>query len=195
MNIYILFLKDPVSKKIHVYVSNGPESIWMLLLFNCLLWFRIQTTIECIIEFLQGLQDNYVPVPRALCREEPHLEEPGEDVELKHRNVVVAGEVDGGLESHGLQPQADGMKLVEGLTKCPPWHYGPTVHGRKGGAMLQSFQHYTLCSQSWNIKIRHQQNWDKEYNIWLKHRTSFKKIHIQKVCNLFVQANAWIYIV
>lgn len=69
-------------------------------------------------------------VPRTLCCFEPHLEEPGEDVELKHRDVVVAGEVDGGLESHGLQAQADGVKLMECLTKRPPWHNGPTVHER-----------------------------------------------------------------
>ncbi len=31
-----------------------------------------------------------------------HLEKPGEDVELKDGDVVVAGEVDGGFESHGL---------------------------------------------------------------------------------------------
>lgn len=59
-----------------------------------------------------------------------YLEQPGEDVELKDGDVVVTGEVDGGLESHGLQAQADRVKLVEGLTKRPPWHYGPRVHGR-----------------------------------------------------------------
>jgi hypothetical protein len=32
-----------------------------------------------------------------------YLEEPGEDVKLKDRDVVVAGEVDGRLESHGFQ--------------------------------------------------------------------------------------------
>lgn len=65
----------------------------------------------------------------------PHLEKPGEDVKLKDRDVVVAGEVDGGLESHGLQAQADGVKLMEGLTKCPPWHYGPTAHGWEGATV------------------------------------------------------------
>lgn len=63
---------------------------------------------------------------------QPYLEKPGEDVKLKDRDVVVAGKVDGGLESHGLQARADRVKLVESLTKCPPWHYGPTVHGRDG---------------------------------------------------------------
>ncbi len=31
-----------------------------------------------------------------------HLEKPGEDVELKDGDVVIAGEVYGGFESHGL---------------------------------------------------------------------------------------------
>lgn len=58
----------------------------------------------------------------------PHLEQPGENVELKHWDVVVAGEVDGGLESHGLQAQADGVELMKSLAKCPPWHNGPAAH-------------------------------------------------------------------
>lgn len=49
-----------------------------------------------------------------------YLEQPGEDVELKDRDVVVACQVDGGLEGHGLQAQADGVELVEGLTKRSP---------------------------------------------------------------------------
>lgn len=32
-----------------------------------------------------------------------YLEEPGEDVKLEDGDVVVACEVDGGLQSHGLQ--------------------------------------------------------------------------------------------
>ena len=54
-----------------------------------------------------------------------YLEEPGEDVELEDGDVVVAGEVDGGLQGHGLQARADWVKLVKSLTKCPPGHDGP----------------------------------------------------------------------
>lgn len=54
-----------------------------------------------------------------------YLEEPGEDVKLKDRDVVIAGEVDGGLQGHGFQTWADRVKLVESLAKGPPWHYGP----------------------------------------------------------------------
>lgn len=53
------------------------------------------------------------------------LEEAREDVKLKDRNVVVAGEVDGGLEGHGLQAGADGVHFVKALSKDFPGHYGP----------------------------------------------------------------------
>lgn len=53
------------------------------------------------------------------------LEEACENVELKHRDVVVAGEVDGGFESHGLQAWADGMHFVKALSEYFPRHYCP----------------------------------------------------------------------
>lgn len=56
-----------------------------------------------------------------------HLEQPGEDVELKNGDVVVAGEVDGGFKRHGLQARADGVKLVQGLPEHLPRHDGPEI--------------------------------------------------------------------
>lgn len=53
------------------------------------------------------------------------LEQSGEDVKLKDGDVVVAGQVDGGLEGHGLQTQADGVELMESLTERSPRHDGP----------------------------------------------------------------------
>lgn len=55
-----------------------------------------------------------------------NLEEPGEDVELKDGDVVVAGEVDGGLERHGLQARADRMDLFfeAGVWNSPPKKQG-----------------------------------------------------------------------
>lgn len=67
------------------------------------------------------------------CCRESYLEESGEDVELKDGDVVVAREVDGGLESHGLQARADRVKLVESLAKCPPRHDGPSAQWREAG--------------------------------------------------------------
>lgn len=52
-----------------------------------------------------------------------NLEEACEDVKLKNGNVVVAGEVDGGFEGHGLQTGADGMHFVKALSEDFPWHY------------------------------------------------------------------------
>ncbi len=60
-----------------------------------------------------------------------YLEEPGEDVKLKDRDVVVAGEVYGGLKGHGLQSRADGMKLMERLSEHLPRHNGPAPHKTK----------------------------------------------------------------
>lgn len=53
------------------------------------------------------------------------LEQPGEDVKLKHRDVVVAGQVDGRLQGHGLQAQTDGVELMESLAEGSPRHDGP----------------------------------------------------------------------
>ena len=49
---------------------------------------------------------------------------PGEDVELKDRDVVVDGEVDGGLQSHGLQGGVDGVHFTQSLSKQPPGYNG-----------------------------------------------------------------------
>lgn len=54
-----------------------------------------------------------------------YLEEPGEDVKLEDGDVVVAGEVDGGLEGHGFQARADGVELVQCLPEHLPRHYSP----------------------------------------------------------------------
>ena len=58
-----------------------------------------------------------------LCRTD--LEQACEDVELEHGDIVVAREVDGGLEGHGLQPGADEMHFVKALSEDLPWHYRP----------------------------------------------------------------------
>lgn len=53
------------------------------------------------------------------------LEEAREDVKLEDRDVVVAGEVNGGLEGHGLQAGTDGVHFVKALSKDFPGHYCP----------------------------------------------------------------------
>lgn len=53
------------------------------------------------------------------------LEEAREDVKLEDRDVVVAGEVNGGLEGHGLQARTDGVHFVKALSKDFPGHYCP----------------------------------------------------------------------
>lgn len=68
--------------------------------------------------------------------------------------MVVACEVDGGLEGHGLQAQADGVELVEGLTKRSPWHYGPAAHGKNGTLSSQHIRWQLPNSLNGRLKQR-----------------------------------------
>lgn len=69
----------------------------------------------CQYSFIWGLK----------CHILTNLEEACENVELKHRNIVIAIEVDGGFEGHGLQAWADGMHFMKALSEDFPWHYRP----------------------------------------------------------------------
>ena len=53
---------------------------------------------------------------------------PAEDVKLKDGDVVVAGEVNGGLEGHGFQRRANGVSLVQGVAELLPRHNDPAKH-------------------------------------------------------------------
>ena len=52
---------------------------------------------------------------------------PGKYVVLKHRDVVIHGEVYGGLESHGLQGGVDRVAVMKGLPEKTPGDYSPVV--------------------------------------------------------------------
>ena len=54
-----------------------------------------------------------------------HLKQPGEDVKLKHGDVVVAGEVHRGLQGHGLHPLLEGVDGPELLLEGEPVHDAP----------------------------------------------------------------------
>ena len=54
-----------------------------------------------------------------------YLEESCEDVELEVGDEVVAGEIDGGLERHRLQPRPDRVNLAQRLTEVLPRNYRP----------------------------------------------------------------------
>lgn len=71
----------------------------------------------------------------------PDLEQSGEDVKLEHRDVVVAGQVDGGLQGHGLQTQTDGVELMESLAEGSPRHDGPA-----GGSDVVEFLNQSRSS-------------------------------------------------
>ena len=53
---------------------------------------------------------------------------PAEDVKLKDRDVVIAGEVDGGLQSHGLQRRANRVSLMQRIAELLPRHNDPAKH-------------------------------------------------------------------
>lgn len=66
-----------------------------------------------------------------------HLKESGEDVKLKDGDVVVAGEVNGGLEGHGFQARADRVEFVQRLSKELPLHDGPAQSRATQGHLEQ----------------------------------------------------------
>ena len=52
----------------------------------------------------------------------PRLEQPGEDVKLKVGDVVVARQIDGGLEGVGLQSFLETVNFIQALTERLPRH-------------------------------------------------------------------------
>lgn len=55
----------------------------------------------------------------------PYLKQSCEDVELKHGNVVIAGEIYGGLESHGFHPILKCVHILQLHLKTVPLHDAP----------------------------------------------------------------------
>ena len=75
---------------------------------------------------------------------------PAEDVKLKDGDVVVAGEVDGGLEGHGLQRRADGVGVVQRVAELFPRHDDPGAQ-RENNALCFKTGHlyiYTIIRGS-----------------------------------------------
>ena len=74
-----------------------------------------------------------LPVPK---QGGPGLEQTREHVKLKVGDVIVAREVDSGLQGHGLQAWADGVDLVQGESEhlprndCPFTETSPPEVGR-----------------------------------------------------------------
>lgn len=55
----------------------------------------------------------------------PYLKQSREDIELEHWDVVIARQVNRGLQGHGFQPRADRVHLVQGLTETLPGNDSP----------------------------------------------------------------------
>lgn len=60
---------------------------------------------------------------------ESYLKQPCKNIKFKDRNIIIAGQINSGLQSHGLQPRTDGMHFMQGLSKALPRDYRP---GRDG---------------------------------------------------------------
>lgn len=56
-----------------------------------------------------------------------YLKQASEDVKFKHGNVVVTGEIDRGLESHGLHAILEGVHVLQLLLESRPRHDAPVV--------------------------------------------------------------------
>lgn len=59
-----------------------------------------------------------------------YLKQSCEYVKLKHRDVVVTGEVNSWLQSHGLHPFLKRMDTTQLLFKTRPLHYTPVIKRR-----------------------------------------------------------------
>jgi len=81
-----------------------------------------------------------------------NLEEAREDVELKHRDVVVAREVDGGFEGHGFQPRADKMHFVKTLAEHLPRHYRPARRRKRRRRRGEERRHSQKMLAVMNLK-------------------------------------------
>ena len=56
-----------------------------------------------------------------------YLKQSGEDIKLKHRDVVVTCEIYGWLQSHGLHPFLKCMYSLQLLLESIPLHYTPVI--------------------------------------------------------------------
>lgn len=54
-----------------------------------------------------------------------HLKQSGEDVKLKHGDVVIAGEIYGRLESHGFHSVLKRVRISQLLLETVPLHDAP----------------------------------------------------------------------
>ena len=60
-----------------------------------------------------------------------YLKQSGEDVELKHGHVVIAGEVYRRFQRHGLHPLLKQVDRSELLLESGPVHYAPSEGERE----------------------------------------------------------------
>ena len=76
---------------------------------------------------------------------------PGEDVKLKVGDIIVTGQVYGGLQGHRLQPRADRMDFVERQSEEFPRNYRPLAEANSpevGGVTFSNSEGITTEESS-----------------------------------------------
>lgn len=75
-----------------------------------------------------------------------YLKESCKDVEFKNWNIIIAGQINSGFQSHGLQPRTDGMYFMKGLSEALPRDYCPRigvgVRGKAQKKIADNSRHY-----------------------------------------------------
>lgn len=56
-----------------------------------------------------------------------YLKESCKDVKFKNWNIIIAGQINSGFQSHGFQPRTDGMYFMKGLSEALPRDYCPRI--------------------------------------------------------------------
>lgn len=84
-----------------------------------------------------------------------YLKQPREDIKLKHRDVVVAGEIDGWFQGHGFHPFLEGVHALQLLFKLAPVHYAPVRTQKQHEAKPQ-------CKENTQVKLKSKFEYNKK---------------------------------
>ena len=86
-----------------------------------------------------------------------YLKESCKDVKFKHWNIIIAGQINSGFQSHGLQPRTDGMYFMKGLSEALPRYYCPRMGvgvGEKAQSEItDNFRHCYIQGKESHIKL------------------------------------------
>lgn len=75
---------------------------------------------------------------------ESYLKQSCKDIKFKNRYIIIASQINSGLQSHGLQPRTDGVHFMKGLSKALPRNYCPGMEWdeRRHNEITGNCRHY-----------------------------------------------------